>query len=419
MNKSLSLFFRRTIVAFSVTTVCYSPAFCQDRKTENNWVSDAEQLAVYQLKKAASIYNIHQNPRSINADGSVRLVTIRDWTNGFFPGSLWYGYELSQEPDLAADARRFTLALDSVQHITNTHDLGFMLYCSYGNAYRLTADSTYLPVLRQGAKHLYARYNPHVGAIRSWDFGPWEFPVIIDNMMNLEFLFWASQQFHVASYFEAANQHAKTTLRHHFRPNSSSYHLINYDATSGKVISKETHQGLTHESSWARGQAWGLYGYVMAYENTKEPLFLKQAEKIAKFIMQHPRMPDDKIPAWDFDVHNALEKQGAPRDVSAAAVIASALLQLSKQAPNGQLYMRYAEDILRTLCSEKYLSKKDENAYFILKHSVGAFLYNSEIDTPINYADYYFLEALVRYKALINNKLASIKTLDNGLNPMV
>jgi len=405
MNKSLFFVFKRTIVAMSLSTMLYSSAVCQGSGKGNNWFSNAEERVVYQLKKAASVYDVQQNPRSVNADGTVRLVTMRDWTNGFFPGSLWYGYELSKDPALAADAKRFTLALDSVQHITDTHDLGFMLHCSYGNAFRLTADSTYLPVLRQGAKHLYARYNPKVGAIRSWDFGPWQFPVIIDNMMNLEFLFWAKKQFQVDGYFEAANQHAKTTLRHHFRPNYSSYHLINYNPKSGKVVSKETHQGLTDESSWARGQAWGLYGYVMCYENTKDPIFLKHAEKIAKFIMTHPRMPEDKIPAWDFDVHNALEEQGAPRDVSAAAVIASALIRLSTQTSKGQFYADYAEDILKTLCSDQYLAKKDQNAYFILKHSVGAFLYNSEIDTPINYADYYFLEALIRYKALKSQRI--------------
>lgn len=365
------------------------------------WLKHSTNVINYQLEKAAKTYKPGQNPRSVNPDGKVRLAPYTDWTTGFFPGSLWYGYELTGNKKLAEKAKRFTLALDSVRYLTHTHDLGFMLYCSYGNAYRVTGDKTYLPALSDGAQHLFARFSPKVGAIRSWDFPQWHFPVIIDNMINLEYLYWGAKEFNKPAYAEAANTHATTTLINHYRKDHSSYHVVDYDPETGKILRKATHQGLTDESAWARGQAWGLYGYTMCYENTKDQKFLDQAESIAAFIMNHPRMPKDKIPVWDFDVHNALDvDERAPRDASAAAVIASALLDLSTQVKDGKKYLDYAESILKTLSSASYLAKPGENGLFILKHSVGAFLYNSEIDTPIDYADYYYLEALKRYAGI-------------------
>lgn len=386
-----------TLALSSSTTIYAQPT------NTPSWFQRSVHVIGQQLNKATQRYTPGQNPRSVNPDGSVRLADYKDWTTGFFPGSLWYGYELTQDPQLASQAKRFTLALDSIRYITNTHDLGFMLYCSYGNAYRITKDKSYLPVLEDGAKNLAARFNPKVGAIRSWDFAWLHYPVIIDNMMNLEYLYWASAQFLKPTYGSIADTHALTTLKNHYRSNHSSYHVVDYDATTGNVISKKTHQGLTDESSWARGQAWGLYGYAMCYRFSKKPEFLKQAEAIAAFIMNHPTLKVDKIPAWDLDVHNAndLDEDGrAPRDASAAAVIACGLLELSTEVKNGAKYFDYAEDLLKTLSSDKYLAKPGDNHFFLLKHSVGAFLYNSEIDTPLDYADYYYLEAMKRYAEL-------------------
>lgn len=362
------------------------------------WFSKAVKTSAYQLNKAAAVYTPGQNPRSINPNGSVRVATYTDWTTGFFPGSLWYAYELTHDNNLKQQAGKFTLALDSVRYIKNTHDVGFMLFCSYGNAFRITKDKAYLPALKDGVANLAARFNPKVGAIRSWDFSWWHYPVIIDNMMNLEYLYWSAKEFKQPKYTDIANAHALTSMKNHFRKDYSSYHVVDYDAKTGKVLAQRTHQGVTDESAWARGQAWGLYGYAMCYANTKKPEFLEQAKHIAAFIMNHPRMPKDKVPVWDFDVHNAADvEEKAPRDASAAAVIASGLLELSTQVKDGKKYLDYAEDILKSLSSDEYLAKPDENQYFILKHSVGALLYNSETDTPLNYADYYYLEALKRY----------------------
>lgn len=378
------------IFLFLSRTVIASPL-----QEEEDWFKKTIHTINFQLSQAIKIYSPGTNPRSVQPDGTVRLANVQDWTTGFFPGSLWYGYELTGDVQLKDAAKKFTLGLDTVRHITNTHDLGFMLYCSYGNAYRITRDSSYLPVLQEGAAHLYARFSKKTGTLRSWDMPEWHYPVIIDNMMNLEYLFWAAREFHQPAYATAMVTHAVTTMKNHYRKDYSSFHVVDYDPQTGKVLRRVTHQGLTNESAWARGQAWGLYGYVMCYKNTGNKQFLEQAKHIATFIMHHPNMPTDKIPAWDFDVHNALD--GAPRDASAAAIIASALLELSTEEPSGQPYFNYAEAILKTLSSDAYLANPKENHFFILKHSVGAFLYNSEIDTPIDYADYYFLEALKRY----------------------
>lgn len=383
------------------TTLLAQTAVAQTSSGATAWLQQASDVVNAQLTRAADTYVPGHNPRSINPNGSVRVVGYKDWTTGFFPGALWYGSELTGNAKLAAKARTFTLALDSARYITNTHDVGFMLYCSYGNAYRITHDKAYLPALKDGAQHLYARFSPKVGAIRSWDFGQWHYPVIIDNMMNLEYLYWTAKEFNKPAYAEAATTHAKTTLKNHFRKDYSSYHVVDYDPETGGVVARRTHQGVADESAWARGQGWALYGYTMCYQNTKDPAFLAQAEHVASFIMNHPRMPKDRIPVWDFDVHNALDvAERAPRDASAAAVIASALLALSTQAHDGKAYFDYAEQMLKTLSSDQYLARPGENQYFLLKHSVGAMLYNSEIDTPLNYADYYYLEGLNRYKAL-------------------
>lgn len=392
--------------AFTLT--CFAQSTAED--ASSRWFEKTASVIAYQLNKAASTYEPGQHPRSLNPDGTVKLAPYKDWTTGFFPGSLWYGYELTGDKKLADEAKRFTLALDSVRYLTTTHDLGFMLYCSYGNAFRITGDKTYLPALTDGARHLFARFSPKVGVIRSWDFGRWKYPVIIDNMMNLEYLYWAAKEFNNPAYANAANIHANTTMKNHYRKDHSSYHVVDYDPETGKVLRRVTHQGLTDESAWSRGQAWGLYGYTMCYDNTKNQKFLDQAEAIASFIMNHPRMPKDKIPVWDFDVHNALDvDERAPRDASAAAITASALLDLSTQVKDGKKYFDYAEDILKSLSSERYLAKPGENSFFILKHSVGALLYNSEIDTPIDYADYYYLEALKRYAGIKKIDLLKIR----------
>jgi unsaturated chondroitin disaccharide hydrolase len=339
-------------------------------------------------------------PRTVE-NGEVKMVGPRDWTSGFFPGSLWYLHEATGDAKWRAAAAQYTAAVAPAKFDNSHHDLGFMLYCSYGNGLRLGADSSYRDAMLAGATTLVTRFNPKVGAIQSWNVWKgrdWSFPVIVDNMMNLELLMWAARAANEPYYREVAIAHADTTLKHHFRADASSFHLVDYEAADGKVRSKVTVQGNADGSAWARGQAWGLYGYVMMYRETKKPEYLQQAQKIAAFLMHHPRLPADKIPYWDFD---DAAIPNAPRDTSAAAIISSALLELSGfvEREQGKRYTGFAEQQLRSLSSPAYLAAANANGGFLLKHATGHKPAGKEIDVPINYGDYYFLEALLRYKA--------------------
>ena len=337
-------------------------------------------------------------PRSINNDGTIREVTPADWTSGFFPGSLWYMYENTGVERFKIDAINWTNPIEYMKDETNTHDLGFMLYCSFGNGLRLESPSNYSDILVTTANSLMTRVNPTVGCMESWDFGSWDYPVIIDNMMNLELLFWASKETGDSKYYNAAVKHAKTTIANHFRSDNSSYHVINYKESDGVVISKETHQGYNNESDWARGQAWGLYGYTMSYRETNDVAFLEQAKKIAIFIFNHPNLPVDLIPYWDLkDPNIGTNPNSVSRDASAATVMASALIELSVLA-NDTEYMVLASKILNTLSQPEYTTALSSSNNFILLKSTGNMPSNSEINTSINYADYYYLEALTRYK---------------------
>lgn len=335
-------------------------------------------------------------PRSFE-HGQLVTIPARDWTSGFFPGSLWYLYEATGDARWRASAEKFTACLEPEQYNVKTHDVGFMLYCSYGNGLRLTGNPAYRAVLLNGAKSLSTRFNPTVSAIKSWNrgVGPFTFPVIIDNMINLELLLWAAREGPAERYRDIAVHHADTTLKNHFREDDSSVHVVDYDPATGTILKRVTHQGVADGSAWARGQAWGLYGYTFMYRETKDPRYLAQARKIASFIMNHPRLPADKVPYWDFDDPKI---PNAPRDSSAAAIICSALLELRDYVDTSTAtsYTTFAESQLRSLASPAYLAEPGTNGGFLLKHATGNHPKNSEIDTPLNYADYYFLEALLR-----------------------
>ncbi|MCC2954370.1 glycoside hydrolase family 88 protein [Massilia sp. IC2-477] len=351
----------------------------------------------------ASVQSKPGFPRTVE-NGQVKIVEVKDWTAGFFPGSLWYLFEATGDKKWRAAAEDYTARMAPAKFDKTHHDLGFMLGASYGNGYRLTKNPAYRDAMLAGATTLVTRFNPKVGSIQSWELWKnttWAFPVIIDNMMNLELLSWATQASKEPRYREIAVIHADTTLKNHFRPDHSSYHLVDYDPQTGAVRGKQTVQGNADASSWARGQAWGLYGYTMMYRETKKPEYLQQAHNIAAFFMNHPRLPADKVPYWDFD---DAAIPNAPRDSSAAAIVSSALLDLAQFSDKqlAQRYRSFAEAQLRSLASPEYLAAPGENGGFLLKHATGHKPAGKEIDVPLNYADYYFLEALLRLKASKN-----------------
>ncbi len=409
MNKASLNRIKSTIFFFSFL-ICFCIFFnsCKKNTVPNEilmpeLIDQAMKAAeVQSLLLAGTMEQIPDSlPRTLNKEGQLVTSPSRWWCSGFFPGVLWQLYEYSGNEKLKNYAWLFTNRINKEQFNTGTHDLGFMLYCSYGNALRLTQVDSCKNVLINGSKSLSSRYNPIVGCIQSWNKRDnWNFPVIIDNMMNLEMLMWAFKETQDTTFRNIAMTHANTTIRNHFRPDYSSYHVVSYNPETGEVEVKATHQGYNDESSWSRGQAWGLYGYEMMYRETGEKAYLDQAVHIADFILNHPRLPEDKIPYWDFDAPKIPDEL---RDASAAAVIASALIELSQYVdePKKSEYIAVAEKQIRTLASPEYTAAPGTNGNFILKHGVGFLLSDSEVDVPLTYSDYYYIEALHRYKKYI------------------
>lgn len=338
-------------------------------------------------------------------DGKVRFVPKHDWVSGFFAGSLWYMYELTGDEKWAKAAQQHTEHLHDIQYLTWHHDVGFMVYDSYGNGRRLKGLVQYDTVIVNTAKSLCTRFRPEAGVLQSWNADKgwqaqrgWKCPVIIDNMMNLELLFKASEISGDDTFKNIAISHSDKTILHHYRDDYSTWHVVDYDHETGAIRGKYTAQGAADDSAWARGQAWGLYGYTLAYRFTKDERYLQQAQHVVEFIFSHPNLPEDLVPYWDY---NAPEIPNTPRDVSSAAIAASALYELFDMTKNKE-YKALADAIIESLSSPAYRAEQGTNGGFILMHSVGSIPHNSNIDVPLNYADYYFLEALVRKRNIEN-----------------
>lgn len=336
-------------------------------------------------------------PRSINKEGALWTSNYKWWCSGFYPGSMWYVYEYTGDEKIKKLALKYQAGLEPLRFRKDDHDIGFQLMCSYGNCLRLTEDQTCVPVLIDGANSLASRFDPEVGCTRSWSFGKWSFPVIVDNMMNMELLLKAAELGGSDSLKNVALAHARTTMKNHFRDDKSCFHLVDYNPETGEVVGKQTVQGLADDSAWARGQAWGLYGFTMVYRFCKEQDILDHAIAIAEYLL--PRLPEDGVPFWDYD---SAEIPNDVRDASAAAIMASGLIELSQyvDAEKAERYLATVEKMLRTLASEEYLCAEGEDYGFLLKHSTGNKNTDSEVDVPLTYADYYFLEALIRWSRL-------------------
>ena len=394
---------KKISIAWIMLMVGFTPVFSQKINIPKI-IADAEaqtKVMLNEIPKAKGNSASLVSPQTIR-DGQLKLVASNGWTSGFFPGQLWFLYEFTGKKEWESEARKFTANIEKEKFNGGTHDMGFKIYCSFGNGYRLIKDPHYKEVIIQSAKTLSTRFNAKAGVIRSWDHNEdkWDYPVIIDNMMNLELLFEATKLTGDSSFYNIAVSHANTTMKNHFRPDYSSFHVVDYDTATGKVIKKTTHQGYSNESAWARGQAWGLYGYVMCYRETKNKAYLQQAEHIASFILNNPHMPADLVPYWDFDAPNIPIE---PKDVSAAAITASALYELSTYEKGNKTYLLTADKIIKSL-TNSYRSPVGDNKGFILLHSTGSKPSNSDVNAPLIYADYYYLEALLRKKKLDQKK---------------
>ena len=429
MSKTLSLLFLCTLL--SVSVLAAEPDARRMQKIVDNALESAENHA---LGMYNSVKGMEGLPLTVR-DGKVVMTSSREWTSGFYPGVLWYLYENSGNGELLKAAEEMTARMAEEQYNTKSHDVGFMINCSYGNGYRITGREDYRQVLVNAGNSLATRFSPETGCIRSWSpRNGWDYIVIIDNMMNLELLTVASSLTGDNTCYNIAKSHADMTMKNHFRPDGSSFHLVNYDSKTGKVLDRITYQGLSDESSWSRGQAWGLYGFTVMYRQTGKKEYLDLAVKAGKYIMSHPNMPKDKIPYWDFD---AKASSKTPRDASAAAVMASAYVELSTyvedEALSGQ-FLSLAEDMIASLASSRYTAAPGTNGDFILKHSTAFFAKNRDVDAPLSYADYYYIEALMRYKRLLEgrpvvdictafsenpDRAIWLSTLDHIANPML
>lgn len=335
-------------------------------------------------------------------DGELKTSASNWWCSGFFPGSLVYLNEYKGDDFFKEEILNRFKYLEKEKFNPENHDIGFKIYNSFGNMLRTTKDTAkYSPIIIDAAKTLLTRYNSDLGLIRSWDSSKddWQYVVIIDNMMNLELLIATTELSGDSIFYNAAISHADKTLENHFRVDFSSYHVVSYDTLSGKPNLKVTHQGFSNESAWARGQAWGLYGYTTMYKLTKEKKYLDIANKIANFYLDHPNLPEDLIPYWDFNAENIPNEL---RDASAAAISASALITLSTLTEEkGEKYFNAANTIVRHLSSPEYQAKLGENGNFILKHGVGHNPGKSEVDVPLSYADYYYVESLMKLYSML------------------
>lgn len=382
----------------SMSTITFAQQTSRDQKM-SQLITENYALANSQYQYMMKLVPADRMPQSYD-EKSNKLISkeITWWCTGFYPGSLLYIYEQTKDETIKAEALRALKVIEPNQTYTGNHDLGFMMFCSYGNAYRLFKDEKYKQIIFRSAESLSTRYRPTMKSIQSWNKNQYfNCPVIIDNMMNLEMMNWVSQHGGNSKYQEIAETHTKTTMKNHYRSDYSSWHVVDYDEVTGKVIKKVTHQGAANTSAWSRGQAWGLYGFVTMYRDTKNIEYLNFAKNIAKFILHHPNLPADKVPYWDFD---AGQQPLAKRDASAAAITASALMELGQFTKGAEQteYIDAAVKMIESLSSDAYRAKAGENGGFLLKHSVGALTLNSEIDVPLIYADYYLLESLKRYK---------------------
>lgn len=361
-----------------------------------------------QTQKSLAVLNdITLMPRNILSSEEQKqwnCTSIYDWTSGFWPGILWYVYEYTRDDEIKKQAERYSSALfPVVDRKADNHDLGFMMFCSSGNAYRLTGEQKYKEILLRSADSLATLFDKRVGTIHSWPGmrkqKGWPHNTIIDNMLNLELLFWASKNGGGKDLYNIAYSHALVTSRNQFREDYSTCHVVVYDTIGGKRISQLTHQGYADKSMWARGQAWAIYGFTMCYRETGEPSFLEVAQKAADIYLK--RLPEDYIPYWDFDVPNLLNE---PRDASAAAVVASGLLELSsyvKDKAKADAYFNSAVKMIKALSSPAYRGGQTNNAFLL--HSTGHKPGGTEIDASIIYADYYYIEALIRLNKIYNN----------------
>lgn len=373
-------------------------------------LSDKKIASIFALEKVylTNAFKTVQQTGKLPRSTQKGFQSIGDWTSGFYPGNLWLTYAFTKDQDILKKAEYATELVENNKYFDGDHDIGFMIYCSYGNGYRLTKNPKYKAVIIEASKTAIKRYNSTVKSLMSWNPDPakdWKFPVIIDNMMNLELLLKGTEFTGDSVYYQVAINHANTTMKNQYRADFSCSHVVDYDPQTGKMRKRDWNNGNSDPAtaSWSRGQSWGLYGFSFMYQLTGKKEYLNQADGIASYILNNKNMPKDMVPYWDYRA----PKYPAMRDASAGALLASALMKLADVSPeNAEKYFKAGEKILTSLASATYLNES-KKGIFLLNHATGNYLKNSELDAGLIYADYYFLEALSKYQQLkkkIENK---------------
>jgi chondroitin AC lyase len=398
-------------------------AFAQ--QDEKDFVKDnmdfATKQVIFMLAGTDSAEN--KFPHSMYKNGQMAKGDADWWTSGFFPGLLWYLSEWNGNSGMAAIARLWTQKLEPIKNYTGNHDVGFMINCSFGNAYKSHPNEVDKDVLVTAARSLSTRFSKVTGVIKSWNsFTSWydgrryDYPVIIDNMMNLELLFVASRLSGDESLRQTAVSHAEHTMLNQVRKDGSTFHVTLYDPQTGRFIGGDTSQGYASNSTWSRGQGWSIYGFTVCYRETHDRRFLQTATRCTDYFLNNANLPSDMVPWWDFNAHergytpgvksNACHVPTNYRDASAAAIVSSALLELSTYVKGSRSarYRAAAVSMLHSLASPTYRAEAGKNGGFTLMHCTGALPQNSEIDVPLIYADYYFVEALTRYWHLLHGQ---------------
>ena len=392
-------------MAQKVQTAAQVPALDVDKQLQ--YCHKQVKRALTELQQKDGSYDYTMEPRNIlkgdkQKGWNCRKATAEEWCDGFWPGILWMDYRNTKDEAVRKAAEGYTESLKGIAYRPcYDHDIGFLMFCSYGKGYEVNHSQEYKNVILASADSLATLFNPIVGTILSWprEVKPrnWPHNTIMDNMMNLDMMFWAAKNGGNKLLYDLAVTHAKTTMQNHFRPDGSCYHVAVYDTINGNLIKGVTHQGYADNSMWARGQSWAIYGYTMVYRYTHNKMFLDFAQKVTDiYIKRLKETSDDLIPLWDMDDPRGVK--GAPRDVSASCVVADALLELQQYVggEKGEEYKQFAIQSLAQLSTDKYQSGKKNVAF--LMHSTGHHPAGSEIDASIIYADYYYLEALNRMK---------------------
>ncbi|WP_297805848.1 glycoside hydrolase family 88 protein [uncultured Polaribacter sp.] len=388
------------LIAFASCTKSSNPSHIDLQKQ----IDDCEN----QLKIAVpKLTDLTKHPRLIDKDKKEWKEVTNDkliWTSGFYPGVLWYAYDITGNERWKNEAIKRTEVFEDFQNIKEHHDIGFMMFPAYGNGYKISGKKEYKDILLNSAASLASRFNPNVGTIKSWSnkmHPRWKQHItIIDNMLNLELLFWAAKNGGDQKYYDIAVRHAETTMKNHFRKDLTSWHVLEYDSINGNVLNRHTKQGFADDSRWSRGQAWGVYGYTMVYKETKDKKYLDFAKKLADTYLS--LLPHDMVPAWDFDVQSNPKEE---KDASAAAIVASSLMDLSTfvdSETDQERYFNAGVEILKSLGSEKYSAVGKADSFLL--HSTGAKSLGHEIDVALIYADYYYIEALSRLQKLQSKK---------------